>query len=125
MSLRLHRRILSLALLGCMAGGVASAATVLSPRMDPGSGVDIRLESWLDACPPIGFAPVRIRIRNVDKQAHTWTITSASSGGGKSSVDITVDGGKEGERMMYAPVLSHPDNSYYTNVEFSVQGPAV
>jgi hypothetical protein len=110
---------------GCMAGVVAPAATVLSPRMDPGSAVDIRLESWLDACPPAGFAPVRIRIRNVDKQTHTWTITSQSSGGGKSSVEMTVEGGKEGERMMYAPILSHPDNSYYMNVDFSVQGPAV
>lgn len=108
-----------------MAAGMAQAATVLSPRMDAGSGIDIRLESWLDSCPPTGVVPVRIRIRNVEKQTHTWTITSESNSGGKSSVDITVEGGKEGERMMYAPVLLHPESNYYNNIAFRVKGPGV
>jgi hypothetical protein len=122
-----HRRIFALALLGlgCIAAGSAPAATVLSPRMDTASGIDIRLESWLDACPPVGFVPVRIRIRNVEKQTHTWTVTSQSNNGGTSSVDITVEGGKEGERMMYAPMLLHAETSYYTNIGFRVSGPGV
>ncbi|QIF04862.1 hypothetical protein [Roseimicrobium sp. ORNL1] len=120
-----HRRILALALLGCIAAGSAPAATVLSPRMDTASGIDIRLESWLDACPPAGFVPIRIRIRNVEKQTHTWTITSQSNNGGSSSVDITVEGGKEGERMMYAPILLQAEATYYTNVGFRVSGPGV
>jgi hypothetical protein len=126
MFVSLHRRFLSLMLLGCMAGGLAPAATVLSPRMDVATGIDIRLESWLDACPPAGAVPVRIRIRNAEKQAHTWTITSTCNAGGSSSVDITVEGGQEGERMMYAPVLIHPESSYYnTTVHFRVKGPGV
>ncbi|RBP37688.1 hypothetical protein DES53_11370 [Roseimicrobium gellanilyticum] len=108
-----------------MAAGIAPAATVLSPRMDAGSGIDIRLESWLDGCPPAGAVPIRIRIRNVEKQTHTWTITSMCNTGGTSSVDITVEGGKEGERMMYAPVLLHPESSYYTTIDFRVKGPGV
>jgi hypothetical protein len=125
MFLAVHRRILAFALLGCIAAGSAPAATVLSPRMDTASGIDIRLESWLDACPPAGFVPIRVRIRNVEKQTHTWTITSQSNNGGTSSVDITVEGGKEGERMMYAPLLLHPETSYYTNIGFRVSGPGV
>jgi hypothetical protein len=125
MFLSLQQRFLTLVLLGCMAASVAPAATVLSPRMDAASGIDIRLESWLDACPPAGAVPVRIRIRNADKQTHTWTITSLCNTGGTSTVDITVEGGKEGERMMYAPVLLHPESSYYNTIGFRVKGPGV
>ena len=102
-----------------------SAATVWSPRTDAGSRVDIQVESWLEQCPPSGVAPIRLKIRNPDSQAHTWTITSSSGNGTISSVSLTVDPGSDGERMFYAPVALRTDNSYYSNLNIRVAGHAV
>jgi hypothetical protein len=103
------------------------AAASFSPTVDPGSHVDIRLESWLESLPVCGFVPLTVRIRNGDAQTHTWAVTSSSgygTGGGLStSADITVEGGHSGERVIYAPVTAQTSRSYYYGaLNFNLSG---
>lgn len=95
--------------------------------MEPESHVDIRLESWLESRPSVGFAPVTVRISNGTSEEHTWEIVSANGygpGGGMTSIlSMTVAGGQTAEQVIYAPATGQTGGSYYYgNLSFKVRG---
>jgi hypothetical protein len=103
------------------------SGVVFSPTMDATSHVDIRLESWLETAPNFGFVPVTIRIRNGDSQVHTWVLSSSNGygigGGCRADAEMTVEAGRDGERVIYAPVTAHTDRGYYYGaLSFTVSG---
>src|SRR4051812_6508518 len=103
-------------------------ASVFSPTMTPNSHVDIRLESWLEALPSHGFVPLTVRIQNGTSQEQTWKITSSNGygmggGGLNSTVSMTVEAGRSGERVIYAPVTAQTSSGYYYGtLNLSVSG---
>lgn len=125
-----HRRRMNMGWLVAMICAVAiplHAGAVFSPTMDVASHVDIRLESWLESVPSFGFVPVTVRIRNGDSQAHTWVVTSSNGygmgGGLRADAEMTVEPGRDAERVIYAPVTAHTDRAYYYGaLSFAVAG---
>ncbi len=98
--------------------------------MEPESGVDIRLESWLESRPNVGFVPVTVRISNNTSQEHTWEVESTNGygmGGGMTArLNVTVASGQTGEQVLYAPVTAQTGTGYYYgNLNFTVKGHGV
>lgn len=111
-------------------GTTAYAGKTMSPSVDAASGVSITVDSWLDACPSSGMIPLKVRIHNGDNQSHTWSFSVGSNfgmgGGMNTTMDMTVEGGRTAEAMIYAAVnLQKNAGYYYDNVNFKIKGYAV
>jgi len=107
-----------------------AAGTVMQPSVDPRSGIDIHLNSWLESCPPFGIVPIRVEIANRTNAPHTWEVRAQDGYGADgtiiSSTAITVDAGRTASTMLY--VLTKPltgTYGYYRNMNFVVSGHGV
>lgn len=120
-----HRcSLLLLASAACLWGTVPlQAGQVFTATLSPEAPVEVSVDSWLESCPSAGFVPLRVNIRNRTAEAHTWTIAATSGSGADAEVTLTVEAGREGERVFYAPVLVHPSAGYYNaSLHIRVEG---
>ena len=104
-----------------------AAGMIMQPAVDPKSGVDIRLNSWLEVCPPAGMVPVRVEITNHSGASRTWEVRAQDGYGNDgtiiTSTAMTVEAGRTASTMLY--VLTKPltgTYGYYRNMNFSVNG---
>jgi hypothetical protein len=110
-----------------IASRLLSAGTELHPMMQSGSGIDVRVDSWLEVNPPTGFVPVRVTITNRSSSPHTWAI-KAQDGFGEagtihSSMALTVEPGRTGTATFYAVTkTTDPTAGYYRNLNFMIEG---
>jgi len=111
-------------------GTTAYAGKSMSPSLDVASGVGITVDSWLDTCPSSGMIPLKVRIHNGDNQSHTWHFGVESDlgmgGGMTTTMDMTVEGGRTAETMIYHAVnLQQNGGYYYGSSNFRIRGYAV
>lgn len=125
MALRLFPITVALLALA-LASSLPAAGLSLRPRTEPGSGIDMRLESWLEICPPSGMVPVRIEVINRSGSAHSWEVSSHDGMGGHTftgTMGVSAEPGHTSHAMMYVPTRSGTDRSpSYRNLNFSVHG---
>ncbi|HSI83711.1 MAG: hypothetical protein ACAI35_05695 [Candidatus Methylacidiphilales bacterium] len=95
----------------------------------PDSGVTIRVEQLYKDLPPMGYAPIRVYIKNGSQYTQTWKITTTHGTHGqdgrslRSTQTLSVDSNREGEFLVLAPLLPRADAGqiYGSSANLSVQ----
>jgi hypothetical protein len=113
---------------------VASGVTrvVYKPDIDPKSGIDMEVESWLERCPVAGVVPLTWRAVNGTGSDLTWQmemVSGRSYGSTEarvSSYTLTVPAGQKGEVDLYVPVSkTHPGYYGGSDLQWKVTGHGV
>ncbi|TLD68702.1 hypothetical protein FEM03_21200 [Phragmitibacter flavus] len=115
-----------------LAAGGLMAGSVMKPDIDPKSGIDMELESWLERCPQAGMVPVTWKVSNATRVPLTWQLDFSSGNGygssavRNSSYSITVQAGQKGELTLYVPVTQMMSGYYGgRDLEWKVTGHGV
>src|ERR1043165_5507468 len=101
-----------------------AAPTPMSVMVRPDSDVTIKVDQLFKDLPPMGFAPIRVYIKNKTAYTQTWTMSTDHRASGYGNQDnrsirgvfsFSVESGREGQYLVLAPLLPRADASqiYY------------
>ncbi|PTY01357.1 hypothetical protein DB346_13575 [Verrucomicrobia bacterium LW23] len=109
-------------------GATAQAGTVLPLNTRTDSGTTLKVEQLFTDLPPMGFAPLRVTVKNNTGYTQSWQLTSSHSyqyyGDGRGirgAFNMTVESGREGEFLLLAPLMPRADsNALYAHNTLSL-----
>jgi len=100
------------------------------PQFAAKSGIEMRLSSYYEDAPPLGFMPIRIAVKNGDGSAHTWRVDAEDAQPSfrsvRSAISLTVPAESEKTFDLLVPLVNSAESSWrYTQITIVVQGFAV